>query len=79
MGSYVILFVLGFLTDKIRLFPFLVGLFVGVMLKTFFENSFRFDETREMATNVYETVLSMVPPSSIVPDVSSRRVAKAEL
>ena len=68
MTSYAIFFVLGFLTDKIRLFPFLVGILIGVILRTFFDTSFQFDETCEMATNVYDTVLSMFPLSTTIPD-----------
>ena len=62
MTSYAACFVLGFLTDKIRLFPFILGILVGVLLKWVFDNSFLFEDNHEMATNMYETVVSLFTP-----------------
>jgi hypothetical protein len=43
MALLLVFFVLGFLTDKIRLFPFFLGIVVGAVLKSVFENSFSLD------------------------------------
>ncbi len=38
MAVYLVFFVMGFLTDKIRLFPLILGVLLGIVLKTMVEN-----------------------------------------
>ena len=38
MAVYLVFFVMGFLTDKIRLFPLVLGVLLGIVLKTMIEN-----------------------------------------
>ena len=38
MAVYLVFFVMGFITDKIRLFPFVLGVLLGIVLKTMVEN-----------------------------------------
>jgi multisubunit Na+/H+ antiporter MnhE subunit len=59
MASCIVFFLLGFLTDKIRLFPFLLGIIVGVILKSLFENPCMFDDDdQNITTRIYNTVRS---------------------
>ena len=58
MPSCVAFFVLGFLTDKIRLFPFLMGIILGVILKSLIENPCMLDDNQNLATRVYDTMKS---------------------
>jgi multisubunit Na+/H+ antiporter MnhE subunit len=58
MAACVAFFVLGFLTDKIRLFPFLLGIILGVILKSLFENPCMLDDHQNLATRVYDTIRS---------------------
>jgi multisubunit Na+/H+ antiporter MnhE subunit len=59
MASCIVFFLLGFLTDKIRLFPFLLGIIVGVILKSLFENPCMFDDDdQNITTCIYNTVRS---------------------
>ena len=39
MKLCIIFFVLGFLTDKIRLFPFVLGVILGMVLKSMLEKN----------------------------------------
>ena len=57
MSAYIVVFLLGFLTDKIRLFPFILGVVLGIVLKTLLEKtSFSDVHTRayEQARSFYE-------------------------
>jgi hypothetical protein len=38
MAVFLVFFVMGFLTDKIRLFPLVLGVLLGIVLKTMVEN-----------------------------------------
>ena len=38
MTSCIVFFVLGFLTDKLRLFPLVMGLVLGVLLKSMLDD-----------------------------------------
>ena len=39
MTSCIVFFILGFLTDKLRLFPLVMGLVLGVLLKSMLDES----------------------------------------
>ena len=56
MASCVVFFVLGFLTDKIRLLPFLLGIIVGVILKSLFEDPCLLDDKQNLVTRIYDTI-----------------------
>ena len=38
MAVYLVFFMMGFLTDKVRLFPLVLGVLLGIVLKTMIEN-----------------------------------------
>jgi multisubunit Na+/H+ antiporter MnhE subunit len=56
MVLYIAFFVLGFLTDKIRLFPFLLGLVIGIILTLLLENVFE-QNVSKYSADLYELVL----------------------
>jgi len=39
----IVFFVLGFLTDKVRIFPFVLGIILGIILKSLAERPSKFD------------------------------------
>jgi multisubunit Na+/H+ antiporter MnhE subunit len=57
MALCLMFFVLGFLTDKIRIFPFVLGIILGIVLKSLMENA-SIDCVSVFGTQLYHKVLS---------------------
>jgi Kef-type K+ transport system membrane component KefB len=53
---YLLFFLLGFLLDKVRLFPFIVGLIAGILIKAVIDNQAgrSLDSLCRSATDVYQ-------------------------
>jgi hypothetical protein len=70
MYTFIFWFALGFLVDKVRIFPVLIGMLLGVALKILVESSFSLDvatgQMRSMYTRVTETMMCRDVPDDII-------------
>ena len=58
MAVLLVFFVMGFLTDKIRLFPLVLGVLLGIVLKTMMENV-SIQNVPVFGTQIYNKAMEM--------------------
>lgn len=63
MSIYLVFFVLGFLTDKIRIFPFVLGIILGIILRSVLEDA-SVDSIPAFGTQLYHSVITLYTGSN---------------
>jgi multisubunit Na+/H+ antiporter MnhE subunit len=66
MEAYLVFFVLGFLTDKIRLFPFVLGIIIGIVIKTMMEN-ISVDSIPGFGSKLYQKAMDILSHTTTAP------------
>jgi hypothetical protein len=71
LNLYIICFAAGFLLDKLRVFPFILGLIVGLVMKALIDSDTLFNGT-EVVANINRIYTNIVATQDIQSRDSSR-------
>jgi nucleoside recognition membrane protein YjiH len=70
MNIYLVCFAAGFLLDKLRIFPFILGFIAGLVLKALIDNDTLFSSS-ELMEKINRLYAKLAPPQDLPSEVGA--------